>query len=418
MHAESIASIGAGRDLVAFSLAEAETQVDSIQRVGPSSANHTGKETWRLSGKKLWTTHAGLPARFHLFVRSCEENGSPLGMTGFHVDARSPQTFSGAESSRLRLTSVGENYVCFADVTLGRDTVIGVPGEGQKIAQNAIDRMRLYLSACALGGIKYALSQVERHVASRKDDGATFDRPHIYDRISSTIADFRALEVLIHSVSWPTAPRIAAYSVICAVARIIGTDGLWTTLHDVSGVSGVRSHAHESDRLTQMTLDAEALSKGESIEALLSLVGFSVGAGRQNVDEFIAVHLADTETASQLRNSIAWWLNNRLQLSEHENDELNVRMGRVVADGAMLAAGKRALRVDETITIRSLYYRLVESIDRMNALWGNGKHLASDAARQLFESVRSCTNDTPSPSTSTDLSIMSADSDVEATESA
>lgn len=96
--------------------------------------------TWRVSGQKVWSTHAHVADFGFLLARTDPSAAKHEGISAFIVDMRSP----GIEVRSLKeLTGSSDfNEVFFDDVAIPADHIIGAPGNGWAIARTALSHER------------------------------------------------------------------------------------------------------------------------------------------------------------------------------------------------------------------------------------------------------------------------------------
>lgn len=118
-----------------FSEPEAGSDLASLRAT--ANRNDTG---WLVNGQKVWTTHAHVADLGLLLARTDAGSAKHGGISAFVVDMNMP----GVTVRPLRdITGASDfNEVFFDDVQLPVDALIGEPGQGWKIATEALARER------------------------------------------------------------------------------------------------------------------------------------------------------------------------------------------------------------------------------------------------------------------------------------
>jgi hypothetical protein len=369
-----ITAAASGHELLGYAFVEAGGATTESGHAGTrSTARRTGEGVWRLSGSKLSTIYAGLRVGVTDFYGPLVEvNG---------VDSINEKNVGRCCDLPIAIDPTGN--------VGSQEAVLACRNQESDLVLDALSHMHLYQAASTLGAAKQALGIMEQHLSSGYNAEAGLDEPDVYNRLWSALLDVKALEMLIDRVADLIEATTSNFSQLCVVAGIVGAERVWGILHDTSRLIGSSRGESDHDLLVYMTLDAAVLAQDEPSGALLSSLGSSIRAGNSEIVTFIETQLADRETATLLKESLAWWMESSPQLSQELKSHLDLGIGRVFADAVIFASGKVAAR-DGSITPELLQDRLCASIAGVDALWPDGRCLTSDSAKNLLFTVRGC----------------------------
>ncbi|TAM02727.1 MAG: acyl-CoA dehydrogenase [Paraburkholderia sp.] len=159
--------VARGEALAAFALSEPEAGSD----VGAMTlAARAEGEDYVLEGEKTWISNGGIADFYVVFARTGEAPGS-RGISAFIVDADTP----GLEIAE-RIDVIAPHPLArlrFAGARVKRSQMLGVPGEGFKLAMRTLDIFRTSVAAASLGFARRAMAEGLARAASRKMFGQT-----------------------------------------------------------------------------------------------------------------------------------------------------------------------------------------------------------------------------------------------------
>jgi len=131
-----------------------------------------------VNGTKAWITHAGVADFYTLMARTSEKDISCfLAENGSGITAAAPER-------KMGLTGSVTAQLRFEDARVPADRLIGVEGDGLKIALDALNSGRLGIAACAVGLGQAALDEAVAYAKQRTQ----FGKP---------IIEFQGLEFLL-----------------------------------------------------------------------------------------------------------------------------------------------------------------------------------------------------------------------------
>jgi len=159
--------VRAGQWLAAFALSEKGAGSDVAAM---SCAARHEDDAFVLNGEKTWISNGGIADVYCVFARTGEAPGA-RGLSAFVVYPDDPG-FSIAE----RIDVIAPHPLAtlrFENCRIPAERLLGVSGEGFKLAMRTLDIFRASVAAASLGFARRALDEATVHVRQRKMFGAT-----------------------------------------------------------------------------------------------------------------------------------------------------------------------------------------------------------------------------------------------------
>jgi len=122
-----------------------------------------------VNGVKAWITHAGVADFYNLMVRTGDSG--PSGISCLLAPAGTPGMSFGAPEHKMGAMSSPTAQVILDSAHVPAAELIGAPGDGFRIAMQALDAGRLGIAACAVGLARGALEEALRYARERQAFG-------------------------------------------------------------------------------------------------------------------------------------------------------------------------------------------------------------------------------------------------------
>ncbi|MBW4706670.1 acyl-CoA dehydrogenase family protein [Roseobacter sp. YSTF-M11] len=218
-HREWLHQTRAGRKLSAFALSEPRSGSDVANIEMSAVPDGNG---YRLNGEKTWISNGGIADVYTVFARTDAAGGSK-GLSAFLVPADTPGL---TVAERLDVMAPHPlARLSFEDVKLDAPAMIGLPGEGFKIAMSVLDVFRSTVAAAALGFARRALDAALDRVRTRELFGAPMSELQmVQGHIADMAVDVDAAALLVYRAAWTKdmgAPRVSREA---AMAKLFSTD--------------------------------------------------------------------------------------------------------------------------------------------------------------------------------------------------
>lgn len=205
-----------GRLVAAFALSEPGAGSDAAALALEAAPDGAG---WRLGGQKCWISNAPEADFYTVFARTGEAAGA-RGITAFLVPADRPG-LSGEALEMLSPHPIGS--LSFDGVPVGREDVLGEPGQGFRVAMETLNLFRPSVGAFAVGMARAALDATLAHTAGRTAFGGVLaDLQAVAHRVAEMATRTEAARLLVYAAAGaydagsPDVPRRAAMAKLLA----------------------------------------------------------------------------------------------------------------------------------------------------------------------------------------------------------
>ncbi|MFF4497715.1 acyl-CoA dehydrogenase family protein [Streptomyces sp. NPDC001546] len=208
--------VRAGRLVAAFALSEPGAGSDAAALALAALPEGAG---WRLEGAKCWISNAPEADFYTVFARTGEAPGAK-GITAFLVPADRPG-LTGEALDMLSPHPIGS--LAFDGVPVGREDVLGEPGQGFRVAMETLNLFRPSVGAFAVGMARAALDATLAHTAGRTAFGGVLaDLQTVGHRVAEMATRTEAARLLVYAAACaydagaPDVPRRAAMAKLLA----------------------------------------------------------------------------------------------------------------------------------------------------------------------------------------------------------
>jgi len=124
-----------------------------------------------INGNKMWITNAGVAKWFFVVALTDTEKRARGGMTAFIVDADWPGVTVHKKEQNLGQRASDTRAITFEDVEVPAENVVGVEGDGWKLAMAAFDYTRPAVASGAVGVARAAMEYAMQYAMERKAFG-------------------------------------------------------------------------------------------------------------------------------------------------------------------------------------------------------------------------------------------------------
>lgn len=237
--ADILPKVRSGKAIAAFALTEPQSGSDVANIALEARADGSD---FVLNGEKTWISNGGIADFYCVFARTGEAPGAK-GLSAFLVPANTPGL-----SIAERLETIAPHPLArlkFSDCRIPATALIGLPGEGFKIAMSVLDVFRSTVAAAALGFARRALDETIARVQSRELFGAPlFDLQMVQGHVADMALDVDASALLVYRAAWLKDSGASRVSREAAMAKLYSTDHAQTVIDkavQIHGGDGVRS---------------------------------------------------------------------------------------------------------------------------------------------------------------------------------
>jgi alkylation response protein AidB-like acyl-CoA dehydrogenase len=211
--------IATGDLISAFALTEPDAGSDVAAMA--TTARRDG-DAYVLDGEKIFISNGGIADVYTVFARTGEAPGT-RGISAFVVFADTPgltiveriETIAPHPLARIR----------FDKCRIPASQLLGIPGEGFKIAMRTLDIFRPSVAAAALGFARRALDEAVAHAKARKMFGATMaDLPTAQSTLGDMATAIDAAALLTARVAWRRDVQKLPITREAAMAKLTATE--------------------------------------------------------------------------------------------------------------------------------------------------------------------------------------------------
>jgi len=298
---ELLPLLARGRELAAFALSEpgAGSNVGGISSIAQPQPGGG----WRLHGLKRWnqSSWAGVVS---VFVRLVEPDGRLGGLTAFAVRQGTAGLRIGPEALTTGLRGSVQNSLYLHNVLVGSGNLLGEPGRGMVVADDALMVGRVCTAALGLGAMKRCAQLMVRYAERRSvATGRLLDNPVTRVKLSELTALVTAVEALLGQVAGLMDAGSAVPNEIAMALKVSASEaGVWAA-GELMQLLGGRGYM-ENNIAPQLLRDARVLTVGEGPNETLSwYVGRSVSQ-TETIRRFLADSMGQPELASRLNDDV------------------------------------------------------------------------------------------------------------------
>jgi len=192
-----------GRKIATFGLTEpaAGSDVRGVQTVALKRGAR-----YVLTGEKMWISLADVADHFLVFAWTDVEKKKqrdPSGLSAFIVERSFKGFSSGTLKEKWGIRAGNTGFFKMDEVEVPEENLVGLPGEGFKIAMFALDQGRYTVAAGATGLIRACRDASARYARERRAFGVEIGRHQLVkEMIAQMESDYQAARLLWMRAGW------------------------------------------------------------------------------------------------------------------------------------------------------------------------------------------------------------------------
>ena len=206
-----------GHTIAAFALSEPQAGSD-VAAMATRARRDAGQ--WVLEGTKTWISNGGIADHYVVFARTGEDKAA---LGAFIVEAGNPGLKVTEQINTMAPHPLAS--LEFRDCRVKEDRLIGLPGQGMKIALATLDVFRTTVGAAALGLARRALDEALERVKSRRVFGRTLAEFQLTQaRLADMALAVDAAALLVYRAAWVKDSAGGRVTREAAMAKLFATE--------------------------------------------------------------------------------------------------------------------------------------------------------------------------------------------------
>jgi alkylation response protein AidB-like acyl-CoA dehydrogenase len=180
-------------------------------------------DSYVLNGAKAFISGGGVSDVYVCMVRTGE--GGSRGISCIVVEKGTVGLSYGAQEKKLGWKSQPTAMVNFENCRVPAANLIGVEGQGFKIAMAGLDGGRLNIAACSIGGAQFCLDRTIEYMRERKQFGTRLaDFQALAFRVADYATELQAARLMVHHAASAVTNRAPGATRLAAQAKRFATD--------------------------------------------------------------------------------------------------------------------------------------------------------------------------------------------------
>jgi alkylation response protein AidB-like acyl-CoA dehydrogenase len=216
-----LAPMARGEKMGAFGLTEPSAGSDAG---GTKTTAVRDNGEWILNGTKIFITNGGDAETYVVLARTDKDALKHRGISAFVVEKGTPGFTFGKKEKKMGIRSSPTMELVFEDCRIPETNLLGMEGEGFKVAMQTLDGGRIGIGAQALGIAQGAFEIAVDYAKERKQ----FDAPiSSFQGIQFQLADMatqiEAARLLLYNAAYRASNKMG-YSQASAMAKLMASE--------------------------------------------------------------------------------------------------------------------------------------------------------------------------------------------------
>ncbi len=241
-----VRAIAEGKAIGAFALTEPQSGSDATAMRCRAVKREDGK--FVINGKKSWITSGPVAKYIVLFCMTAPEKGAK-GISAFMVDTAKPGFACGKTEPKLGIRASATCEIEFQDYIAEPEELLGVEGEGFKIAMSVLDAGRIGIASQAVGLARAAYEAAVSYAKERKSFGQPIGS---FQMIQAKIADMKcrleAATLLTLKAAWAKQQAESTggrFSNEASIAKLTASETAMFITHQALQIHGGMGYSKE-----------------------------------------------------------------------------------------------------------------------------------------------------------------------------
>ncbi|CAK5069536.1 unnamed protein product [Meloidogyne enterolobii] len=231
--------LATGKRFAAYCLTEPSSGSDANSIQSRAQKSECGK-FYILNGGKIWISNGGIADVFTVFAQTpiSQPDGSTKDkVSAFIVERQFGGVTNGPPEKKMGIKGSNTTEVHFDNVKIPVENLLGVEGEGFKVAVNILNNGRI--PAATTGSMKYCIQKTIEHVNQRVQFGKKLKE---FGRIQEILTDMVIRHYVAESITYSLASNMDAgateYQLEAAIGKIVSSENAWQVCDDAIQLHG------------------------------------------------------------------------------------------------------------------------------------------------------------------------------------
>ena len=197
-------------------------------------------DKWVLNGQKMWITNGGVCNWFFVLAKTDAAARPGKAFTGFIVDADTPGVIVGKKELNMGQRCSDTRGITFENVVVPEANVLGVVGDGFKLAMGAFEKTRPPVASGAVGVSQRALFEAIKYAKERKTFGkALMEHQAIAFKLAEMETNTQAARLLTHRAAWEVDTQTRGMGTYFAsIAKAFASENALRVVNDAVQIFG------------------------------------------------------------------------------------------------------------------------------------------------------------------------------------
>lgn len=210
-----------GRKMGAFGLTEPSAGSDAG---GTKTTAVRDGDFWILNGTKIFITNAGEAEVYVVFARTDKDAKKHYGISAFVVEKGTAGFSFGKKEHKMGIRSSPTMELIFQDCRIPAANLLGLEGEGFKVAMKTLDGGRIGIASQALGIAQGALDAAVNYAKERQQFGTLIGHfQGVQFQLADMATQIEASRLLVYNAAYRASNGLS-YSQQSAMAKLMASE--------------------------------------------------------------------------------------------------------------------------------------------------------------------------------------------------
>lgn len=226
----------------AFALTEPNAGSDVL---GMTTKAELKGNQYVLNGRKIFITNGAAADTYIVFARTGAKESGSKAFSAFIVEKGTPGFSFGKYERKMGLRGTQNCDLVFEDCCVSAENLLGQPGQGFKIAMQALDGGRIGIAAQAVGIAQGAMEQALEYAKTRVQFGRPIAKQQaIAFKLADMAVEIDAARMLTYRAAWRKGQGMS-YSMEAAMAKLKASETAMRVTNQAVQIHGGYGYTRE-----------------------------------------------------------------------------------------------------------------------------------------------------------------------------